>query len=61
MSIINLLNQIQNDEIVLPAIQWDFVWSEDKVQRLLDSIMRGYHAKHAICQLRRRVAEATKG
>lgn len=42
MSIINLLNQIENDEIVLPAIQRDFVWPEDKVFRLLDSIMRGY-------------------
>jgi len=42
MSIINLLNQIRNEEIVLPAIQRDFVWSEDQVQRLLDSIMRAY-------------------
>ncbi len=42
MSIINLLNQIKNEEIVLPAIQRDFVWLEDKVLRLLDSIMRGY-------------------
>lgn len=42
MSIINLLNQIKNEEIVLPAIQRDFVWPEDKVLRLLDSIMRGY-------------------
>ncbi len=42
MSIINLLNQIKNEEVVLPAIQRDFVWPEDKVLRLLDSIMRGY-------------------
>ena len=42
MSIINLLNQIRNEEIVLPAIQRDFVWSEAQVQRLLDSIMRAY-------------------
>ncbi len=42
MSIINLLNQIKNEEIVLPAIQRDFVWPEEKVVRLLDSIMRGY-------------------
>jgi len=42
MSILNLLNQIRSEEIVLPAIQRDFVWSEDQVQRLLDSIMRGY-------------------
>ncbi len=42
MSIINLLNQIKNEEIVLPAIQRDFVWPEEKVLRLLDSTMRGY-------------------
>src|SRR5215213_4299253 len=40
--IINLLNQIKNEEIVLPATQRDFVWPENKVLRLLDSIMRGY-------------------
>jgi hypothetical protein len=41
-SIVNLLNQIKQEEIVLPAIQRDFVWPEEKVLRLLDSIMRGY-------------------
>jgi hypothetical protein len=41
-SIVTLLNQIKQEEIVLPAIQRDFVWPEDKVLRLLDSIMRGY-------------------
>ena len=40
-SIVNLLNQIKQEEIVLPAIQRDFVWPEEKVWRLLDSIMRG--------------------
>jgi hypothetical protein len=42
MGIITLLEQIKNDEIVLPAIQRDFVWSEEKIEKLLDSIMRGY-------------------
>lgn len=42
MSIINLLEQIKSEEIVLPAIQRDFVWSEGKIGKLLDSIMRGY-------------------
>ena len=42
MSIINLLEQVQNSEIVLPAIQRDFVWPEGKIEKLLDSIMRGY-------------------
>lgn len=42
MSIVNWLNQIKQEEIVLPAIQRDFVWPAEKVLRLLDSIMRGY-------------------
>jgi len=42
MNIINLLNQIKDNEIVLPGIQRDFVWSKDKIIKLLDSIMRGY-------------------
>ncbi len=37
-----LLNQIESSEVVLPAIQRDFVWEEEKVEKLLDSIMRGY-------------------
>jgi hypothetical protein len=41
-TITGLLNQIQHDEIVLPAIQRDFVWSEDQTEVLLDSLMRGY-------------------
>jgi hypothetical protein len=41
-AIITLLNQVQDDEIVLPAIQRDFVWSEEQTETLLDSIMRGY-------------------
>lgn len=42
MNIATLLSQIKSDEIVLPAIQRDFVWGEAKIQKLLDSIMRGY-------------------
>lgn len=42
MGIIGLLEQIKNDEVVLPAIQRDFVWSEKKIAKLYDSIMRGY-------------------
>ncbi len=42
MSIISLLNQVKDGGIVLPAIQRGFVWPEDKVEMLLDSIMRGY-------------------
>jgi len=42
MSILGLLNQIRNQEIVLPNIQREFVWSEEKIYKLMDSIMRGY-------------------
>ena len=42
MSIVNLLNQVKEEEIVLPAIQRDFVWGQDRVIMLLDSVMRGY-------------------
>jgi hypothetical protein len=42
MNIITLLNQIESGEIVLPAIQRDFVWDERKIQMLMDSITRGY-------------------
>ena len=42
MNIINLLNLIKDNEIVLPGIQRNFVWSEVKIIKLLDSIMRGY-------------------
>jgi 5-methylcytosine-specific restriction endonuclease McrA len=41
-SIIGTLNQIKSGEVVLPAIQRDFVWREDQIQNLLDSILRGY-------------------
>ena len=42
MTIVSLLNQIDNEEVVLPAIQRDFVWSEEKIQKLMDSVLRGY-------------------
>ena len=42
MNIVTLLNQIDLGETVLPAIQRDFVWSEGKIEKLMDSIMRGY-------------------
>jgi hypothetical protein len=42
-SINDLLNQIHADHVlVLPDLQRDFVWDEDQIRLLLDSIMRGY-------------------
>ncbi len=38
----NLITQIDNQDIVLPAIQRDFVWKEERITTLFDSIMRGY-------------------
>src|SRR6185437_4549450 len=42
MSIFELVNEIDNGEIVLPAIQRDFVWDEDRIELLFDSLFRGY-------------------
>jgi len=32
MNIVSLLNQIESEDIVLPAIQRNFVWSEAKIR-----------------------------
>jgi uncharacterized protein with ParB-like and HNH nuclease domain len=37
-----MLEQIENNEIVLPSIQRNFVWDKNKIERLFDSLMRGY-------------------
>lgn len=42
MSIYELINEIDHEDIVLPAIQRDFVWDESRIELLLDSIFRGY-------------------
>ena len=42
MSIFELVNEIDDEDIVLPAIQRDFVWDEDRIELLLDSMFRGY-------------------
>ena len=36
------LDQIQRNELVLPAIQREFVWGANQVCRLFDSLMQGY-------------------
>lgn len=41
-TIATAVRKIRNDELVLPAIQRDFVWSPDRIYRFLDSLMRGY-------------------
>ncbi|MDE0665213.1 MAG: DUF262 domain-containing protein [Acidimicrobiaceae bacterium] len=37
-----ILDDIQRNELVLPAIQREFVWRPDQICRLFDSIMQGY-------------------
>jgi hypothetical protein len=42
LTIEKVLDRIQAQEYVLPAIQREFAWSTDQVIRLFDSLMRGY-------------------
>ncbi|MBP1180936.1 DUF262 domain-containing protein [Methylobacterium sp. PvR107] len=41
-SIFALVNDIETGEIVLPAIQRNFVWDTSRIEKLFDSLMRGY-------------------
>ncbi|MCC6756199.1 MAG: DUF262 domain-containing protein, partial [Solirubrobacterales bacterium] len=41
-TIFGVLNEIEQGDIVLPAIQRSFVWDEGQTERLLDSVMRCY-------------------
>jgi uncharacterized protein with ParB-like and HNH nuclease domain len=36
------VEHIHKKEYLLPAIQREFVWSADQIERLFDSLMRGY-------------------
>lgn len=38
----NILEQIENETIILPAMQRSFVWPEEKIYNLFDSLMRNY-------------------
>jgi len=42
MSVATILDGIEKKRIVLPAIQRDFVWSPDRIEKLFDSLFRGY-------------------
>ncbi len=41
-TIADALNRIQANEYVLPAIQREFVWRPEQIERLFDSFMQGY-------------------
>lgn len=42
MTIASALKHVQKNELVLPAIQREFVWKASQVIKVFDSIMRGY-------------------
>lgn len=42
VTIATVIRRIQTEELVLPAIQREFVWDDMQVARLFDSVMRGY-------------------
>ena len=41
-TLFGLLSQVDRDDIVLPAMQRPFVWKEDRIYRLIDSLLRGF-------------------
>lgn len=41
-TIISILKMIQNYDLVLPAFQREYVWKPEQVERLFDSLMKGY-------------------
>ena len=42
ITISQALESIERGKYVLPAIQREFVWAHDKIERLFDSLLRGY-------------------
>ena len=42
ITIARVLGAVERREYVLPAIQREFVWWPDQIERLFDSLMRGY-------------------
>ncbi len=42
ITIKDALERIHDREYALPAIQREFVWSQDQICALFDSLMRGY-------------------
>jgi len=41
-TLFGLLSQVERDEIILPAMQRPFVWKEDRIYRLVDSLFGGF-------------------
>lgn len=49
LSIKNVITKIKDEEIVLPVIQRRLVWSEDKMEMLFDSLLKGNSFGSIIC------------
>ena len=41
-TIFKLIEDIDSKKVILPAMQRNFVWSEEKICKLFDSLMRDY-------------------
>lgn len=42
ITIVDAVKRVQTGDLVLPAIQREFIWEESQIVRLFDSILRGY-------------------
>lgn len=42
ITIAKVIGEIETNKYVLPAIQREFVWSAEQIEKLFDSLMRGY-------------------
>ena len=42
ITIAKVIENIQSNYYILPAIQREFIWSDKQIERLFDSLMRGY-------------------
>ena len=49
LSVKNAMTKISDEEIVLPVIQRRLVWSEDKMELLFDSLLKGNSFGSVIC------------
>lgn len=42
ITIAKVIENIQSNQYILPAIQREFIWNDKQIERLFDSLMRGY-------------------
>lgn len=45
----DVLSDVKNGRIGLPDLQRPFVWKDNKVRELLDSMMKGYPIGYILC------------